>query len=98
MAMTISIDDELKDQFCEICKEMGLSASAAFTVFAKAVVRERKIPFTITSESEYEHEMRAYERDINNGLWQSYRDVQEGRVCSRTSYEVIRLERSADEQ
>ena len=50
MAMTISIDDSLKQEFSDVCAEMGLSASAAFSVFAKAVVRERRIPFAATSE------------------------------------------------
>ncbi len=46
---SIRMDEELKKQFDELCFDFGMSASTAFTVFAKAVVRERKIPFEISS-------------------------------------------------
>lgn len=49
--MTISInfkmDSELKDEFSNLLKNLGLDMTIAFTIFAKAVVRERKIPFEI---------------------------------------------------
>lgn len=37
----------------QTCKEMGLSMSAAFTVFATKVSREKKIPFEITADPFY---------------------------------------------
>ena len=79
MPMTISIDDPLKKEFTEVCAEIGLSASAAFNVFAKAVVRERRIPFELSSESAYERERRAYEKRVNEGLWRGYQEVLEGK-------------------
>ena len=51
MLITIDIDDELKEQFTEICQEIGLTPSAAFTVFAKMVVRMGGIPFELTTEA-----------------------------------------------
>lgn len=88
MSMTISIDDELKKQFSEVCKELGLSPSAAFSVFAKAVVRERRIPFEISAESSYERARREYERDLNAALWEGYQEVKEGRECTREEFEA----------
>jgi DNA-damage-inducible protein J len=32
-----------------VCQEFGLSATAAFIMFAEAVVRERRIPFEINA-------------------------------------------------
>jgi DNA-damage-inducible protein J len=46
--VTIRLDDELKKQFEEIVDDLGLNMSAAFTAFAKAVVREEKIPFELS--------------------------------------------------
>ena len=43
------MDENLKKQFDELCENFGMSATTAFNVFAKAVVRERKIPFEITA-------------------------------------------------
>ncbi len=46
---SIRMDESLKKQFDTLCSDFGMSASTAITVFAKAVVRERRIPFTISS-------------------------------------------------
>ena len=46
---SIRMDENLKRQFDALCSEFGMTASTAFNVFARAVVRERKIPFEITS-------------------------------------------------
>lgn len=46
---SVRMDENLKRQFDTLCADFGMSASTAFTVFAKAVVRERKIPFEIAS-------------------------------------------------
>ena len=37
----------------KVCKEMGLSMSAAFTIFAKKVGREHRIPFEISADPFY---------------------------------------------
>ena len=36
-----------------ICDEIGLSMSAAFTIFAKKVSRERRIPFELSADPFY---------------------------------------------
>ena len=47
---SIRMDADLKKEFDELCAEFGMSASTAFTIFAKKVVREKRIPFEITSQ------------------------------------------------
>ena len=46
---SVRMDDNLKKDFDSLCSDFGMSMSTAITVFAKAVVRERKIPFEITA-------------------------------------------------
>ena len=46
---SVRMDEELKRQFDSLCADFGMNATTAFTVFARAVVRERKIPFEIVS-------------------------------------------------
>lgn len=46
--VSIRMDNALKNQFTQICEELGLSASAAINVFVKATVRNRGIPFALT--------------------------------------------------
>ncbi len=48
---SIRMDEALKKDFDLLCTDFGMSATTAFNVFARAVVRERKIPFEITSLS-----------------------------------------------
>ena len=44
---SVRMDEGLKRQFDALCAEFGMNATTAFNVFAKAVVRERRIPFEI---------------------------------------------------
>ena len=46
---SVRMDESLKKQFDGLCQDFGMNASVAINVFARAVVRERKIPFEITS-------------------------------------------------
>lgn len=43
------MDEDLKKGMEEACADMGLSVTAAFTIFAKKVVRERRIPFEVSA-------------------------------------------------
>lgn len=46
---SVRMDEGLKKEFDILCSDFGMTASTAINVFAKAVVRERKIPFEIAS-------------------------------------------------
>ena len=53
-SMTIRVDKDLKSSFDKLCDQFGLSNTAALSIFMKAVVRERRIPFEIKADSEEE--------------------------------------------
>lgn len=46
--ITFRIDSEVKEQMAEICKQLGMSTSTAFNLFANAFVREKGMPFPIS--------------------------------------------------
>lgn len=48
---SVRMDESLKKQFDSLCADFGMTASTAINVFARAVVRERKIPFEIASST-----------------------------------------------
>lgn len=48
--VNIRMDRELKKNVEKICSEMGLSITTVFTLFAKKISRERRIPFEVMSE------------------------------------------------
>lgn len=57
MSQTVNVnfklDADVKKSMEQACADMGLSMSAAFTVFAKKVGRERRIPFEISADPFY---------------------------------------------
>lgn len=53
-AMTIRMDKDLKVQFDALCDEFGMSTNTAFTIFARTVVRNRRIPFAIEAPAREE--------------------------------------------
>lgn len=46
---SVRMDEVLKKQFDGLCQEFGMNASTAINVFARAVVKQRKIPFEISA-------------------------------------------------
>lgn len=53
-AISFRGDETLKRSFDSVCDQLGLSNSAAYTLFMKAVVRERRIPFEVKIDSDEE--------------------------------------------
>jgi len=47
-AISIRLDSDIKEQFDSLCREFGISTNAAFNLFARTVVREKAIPFSIS--------------------------------------------------
>ena len=66
--VNFKLDADVKKSMEQACFDMGLSLSAAFTIFAKKVGRERRIPFEVSADAFYsESNMRYLEgiaRDI----------------------------------
>lgn len=46
--LSVRIDEDTKKQFDAFCNEVGMNTSVAINLFIKAVLRERRIPFEIT--------------------------------------------------
>lgn len=51
--VNFKLDADVKKSMEQACSDMGLSMSAAFTIFAKKVGRERRIPFEVSADSFY---------------------------------------------
>ena len=47
------IDENIKKEMEKICREMGMSMTTAFTIFATKVTKEKRIPFEITADPFY---------------------------------------------
>ena len=57
MAQTVNVnfrlDEEVKKSMEQVCSDLGLSMSSAFTIFAKKVSREKRIPFDVSVDPFY---------------------------------------------
>ena len=51
--VNIRMDDEVKKNMEQACKELGLSMTAAFTIYAIKVGREKRIPFEVSVDPFY---------------------------------------------
>lgn len=47
------MDEELKKNTEETCRELGMSMTTAFTIFAKKMTREKRIPFEVSVDPFY---------------------------------------------
>lgn len=69
--VNIKMDEDVKKRMERACAEMGLSMSAAFTMFAKKVGREYRIPFEVSTDPFYSESNMNYLRrvisDIESG-------------------------------
>ena len=50
------MDETLKEKMEKTCKDMGLSVTAAYTMFATKVTREQRIPFEVTVDPFFSEE------------------------------------------
>lgn len=80
-SVNIRMDEDLKKQFDNFCSDVGMSMTTAFCIFAKTVVRERRIPFEIRTNEPNETTYVAMESAVSgediHGPFTSVSDVME---------------------
>lgn len=64
--VNIRMDENLKKQFDYLCNELGLNMTTAFNIFAKAMVRQQKIPFEVSLDIPNSETLSAID-DVNHG-------------------------------
>ncbi len=88
MAQTLinfRIDESTKKQMEQICNELGITMSTAFNIFAKKVIREKRIPFDVSIDPFYsESNMKALSKSI--------KELEEGKVVVKTMEELEAME------
>lgn len=46
----VRMEDDVKHQFDAFCEQVGMNASVAVNLFVKTVLREQRIPFSISTD------------------------------------------------
>ena len=94
---SVRMDESLKKELDELCSSFGMTTTTAIIVFAKAVVRERRIPFEIKAPdnvSTQEKALKAFLQCIirplctpnpRSGYRKSNKSVPPVRYCSTAS-------------
>lgn len=88
MAQTLinfRIDETVKKQMEQICNELGITMSTAFNIFARKVIREKRIPFDVSIDSFYS------ESNIK-AISESIKQLEEGKVIKKTMEELEAME------
>ena len=52
----------------EVCQELGMSMTTAFTIFAKKMRRERRIPFEVSIDQFYDESNMAYLNKVTSEI------------------------------
>lgn len=81
--ITLKMDNALKQAFEIACEDMGIPVNVAFTIFAKRVARDRRIPFDVSAPNNpffSESNMKA--------LDESEQQYREGKVVVKTMEEL----------
>lgn len=58
--VNVRMDEDLKKNMEEICKELGITMSAAFNIFARKMTREKRIPFDVSVNPLYSERSKGY--------------------------------------
>jgi len=69
--MSFRMDSDLKKAFSNLCDEIGMSVSTAFTVFAKSAVRKNKLPLDLSIEEKINGLDKAI-AEMNNGEYETF--------------------------
>ena len=85
--VNVRMDEEVKRSMEETCKELGITMSTAFNIFARKMSREKRIPFEVSIDPFYS------ENNIK-AIKESIKQLEEGKFVKKSLKE---LEEMADE-
>ncbi|MBQ9328726.1 MAG: type II toxin-antitoxin system RelB/DinJ family antitoxin [Solobacterium sp.] len=58
------LEEEDKKNMEEVCRDLGMSMSTAFTIFAKKMGREKRIPFEVSVDPFYSDANMSYLKKV----------------------------------
>ena len=87
VTLNVRMDEDIKREFDNFCSKVGINTSVAVNMFARAVLRERKIPFEITDETDP-----FYRLSNMAQLAKSIEEFKAGKVVVKTMEELEAME------
>ena len=84
--VNVRMDEEVKKEMEKTCKELGMTMSTAFNIFARKMSREKRIPFEVSIDPFYSEKNMARLR----------RSISQMEATGGTIHEVITDDQSMD--
>ena len=73
--VTIRMDEDIKRRFDIFCNELGMNMSTAMNMFAKAALRQNRIPFELSLDNDDPF----YRESNHERILRSIKQLEEGR-------------------
>ena len=73
--VNVRMDEDIKKSMEETCKELGITMSTAFNIFARKMCREKRIPFEVSIDP-------FYSKSNIKALKESINQLKEGKVIT----------------
>ncbi|MDR1320069.1 MAG: type II toxin-antitoxin system RelB/DinJ family antitoxin [Gracilibacteraceae bacterium] len=83
--VNIRMDEDLKKSMEHTCQSLGMNMTTAFTIFAKKMSREQRIPFEVSVDPFYSGANMA-------AIAEAARQVERGQVVEKTLEELEALD------
>lgn len=80
--LSVRMDMDVKRQLDALCADVGMTTSTAINMFAKAFIRERRLPFDVVASDPF------YSESNMSYLQRSIQQLDEGKVIIKTMDEL----------
>ena len=83
--VNVRMDEDVKRNMEETCKDLGITMSTAFNIFARKMCREKRIPFEVSIDPFYsKSNLKAIKESINQ--------LKDGKTVTKTLEELEAME------
>ncbi len=80
--LSVRMDVDVKNQFDALCADVGMTTSTAVNMFARAFIRERRLPFDVVASDPF------YSESNMRHLNRSAQQINDGKVVTKTIEEL----------
>ena len=86
VTVSLRFEDDMKKELDSMCDEMGMNLTTFFMIYARKVLRDRKIPFEIEAPDPF------YSESNMRSIKESLEQIREGKVIAKTMEELEAME------
>lgn len=88
VTVSLRFDDETKKDLDRMCDEMGMNLTTFFMIYARAALREKKIPFEIRADVDA-----FYSKENHAAIARSANEARNGKVIEKSLADLEAMEK-----